>query len=108
MTTLSTHVLDTERGVPAAGVHVTLCRDTQVLAEAQTAPSGRIADLGGGSLGTGAYRLVFDVGAYLQAQGRDAPFLQRVTIEFNIDSAQEHYHVPLLISAYACTSYRGS
>jgi 5-hydroxyisourate hydrolase len=108
MTSLSTHVLDVERGMPAEGVHITLYRDEAYVAEASTDPDGRIADVGGGSLGQGRYRLVFDLAEYLAAHGRVAPFLQRVTLEFLLDGQQPHYHVPLLMTAYACTSYRGS
>jgi 5-hydroxyisourate hydrolase len=108
MTSLSTHVLDTERGVPAEGVRVTLHRGERVLAEAVTKANGRIADLGGGALDDGLYRLEFDLTIYLAAQGRPAPFLQRVSLEFLVDDSQPHYHVPLLMTPYACTSYRGS
>jgi 5-hydroxyisourate hydrolase len=108
MTSLSTHVLDTERGVPAAGVPVALYRGERALAHAQTGANGRIADLGGDSLEQGAYRLEFDVAAYLAAQGRPAPFLQRVSLEILLDASQPHFHVPLLMTPYACTSYRGS
>jgi 5-hydroxyisourate hydrolase len=107
VTSLSTHVLDTEHGTPAAGVPVTLFQADQRLARALTGPDGRIADLGG-SLAPGVYQLAFDVGAYLEAHGRAAPFLWRVTLEFRIDGAETHYHVPLLLTPYACTSYRGS
>lgn len=108
MTTLSTHVLDVERGVPAVGVSVALFADERPLVERHTDDSGRIADLAGGSLEAGTYRLVFDVAAYLHGQGRSAPFLQRVSVDFHLDPSIPHYHVPLLISPYACTSYRGS
>jgi len=108
MTRMSTHVLDTEVGAPAIGMSVALYRDDDRVAQAVTDSSGRIADLGGAALQEGAYRLVFEVAAYLEAQGRAAPFLRRVTIEFNLDGRQPHYHVPLLMTAYACTSYRGS
>jgi 5-hydroxyisourate hydrolase len=108
VTTLSTHVLDTERGTPAGGLRVALYRGSERLSEAQTGPDGRIADLGGERLDGGSYRLVFDVAAYLAAQGRAAPFLQRVTLDFYLDAASAHYHVPLLITPFACTSYRGS
>jgi 5-hydroxyisourate hydrolase len=108
VTTLSTHVLDLERGTPAPGVHVWLFAGERVLAERETDAGGRIADLAGGSLAPGTYRLVFDVAAYFAAQARPAPFLQRVSIEFQADATSPHYHVPLLMTAYACTSYRGS
>jgi 5-hydroxyisourate hydrolase len=108
VTTLSTHVLDTERGTPAAGLPVALYRGTQALARAKTGPDGRIADLARASLEPGTYRIDFDVAAYFEAQGRTAPFLQRVSLEFNVAASDPHYHVPLLLSPYACTSYRGS
>ena len=108
MTTLSTHVLDTVLGRPAVGVRVALYRGSEPVAQAETGPDGRAANLSGGSLDAGTYRLVFDVAAYFEAHGREAPFLQRVSLEFRVDSADPHYHVPLLLSPYACTSYRGS
>ena len=107
MTSLSTHVLDIERGVPAAGVPIALFRDEQALATLTTNADGRVADLAG-ELPAGAYRLVFDVATYFATQSRPAPFLQRVSIEFHINAADPHYHVPLLLSPYACSSYRGS
>lgn len=108
MTTLSTHVLDVERGVPAVGVRIALYHGAQALAEVETNADGRVPDLGPAPLEPGTYRLVFDVAAYFAAQGRDASFLQRVSIEFDVRAADHHYHVPLLVSRYACTSYRGS
>ena len=107
MTILSTHVLDVERGVPAAGVPIALLRGDRVLAQAETNADGRITDLTG-SVESGTYRLVFDVAAYFARLERAAPFLQRVSIEFEVHAADAHYHVPLLLSPYACTSYRGS
>jgi 5-hydroxyisourate hydrolase len=106
--TLSTHVLDVELGVAAAGVPIALQQGDQTLVRASTNADGRIADFGSDPLQAGTYRLVFDVAAYFAAHGRAAPFLQRVSIEFQIDAESPHYHVPLLLSAYACTSYRGS
>lgn len=109
MTTLSTHVLDVERGSPAAGVPIALFRGEDRLAAAETNADGRIADIAGGSaLEAGSYRIVFDVAAYFASLGRAAPFLQRVSIDFQVNSTDSHYHVPLLLSPYACTSYRGS
>jgi 5-hydroxyisourate hydrolase len=108
VTTLSTHVLDTERGTPAAGVPVALYSHERLLAHGVTNADGRIPDLAGSSLDPGRYRLVFNVAGYFQAHGRPAPFLQSVSVEFRLDSSQPHAHVPLLLSPYACTSYRGS
>jgi 5-hydroxyisourate hydrolase len=108
VTTLSTHVLDVERGSPAVGVPIALFLGERPLARASTNADGRIPDLAGGDLEPGTYRLVFDVAAYFTAQGGGAPFLRRVSIDFDVHSADPHYHVPLLLSRYACTSYRGS
>lgn len=94
--TISTHVLDTERGQPAAGVRVELyAADGTLAGEGVTDSDGRIRELGAG--GAGAYRLVFHP---------PSPFFSRVELEVQL--ADGHYHVPLLISSYACASYRGS
>ena len=108
MTTLSTHVLDTERGTPAHGVTVALYFGDRQLGRAETNTDGRVPDLAGGSLNPGAYRLVFAVGAYFAALGHSDPFLREVAVEFQIVADQPHYHIPLLLSPYACTTYRGS
>jgi 5-hydroxyisourate hydrolase len=107
VTSLSTHVLDTEAGTAAAGVPVTLLRGAEILAGGVTNPDGRIPDLAG-VLAAGAYQLVFDIAAYFDARGRSAPFLQRVTVEFRISPTDAHIHVPLLLAPYACTTYRGT
>jgi 5-hydroxyisourate hydrolase len=104
--TLSTHVLDTERGVPACGVPVEVLLDGRVVGQGETDADGRIAALA--ELTEAQYAIVFDVAAYFQAQGRPAPFLQQVTIQFRARAADQHYHVPLLLSPFACTTYRGS
>jgi 5-hydroxyisourate hydrolase len=93
---LSTHVLDTERGRPAAGVRVELYRGDDRLAEQATDDDGRIADLAPG-LEPGVYRLVFHP---------PSPFFRRVELEVQLGDG--HTHVPLLVSSYACASYRGS
>jgi 5-hydroxyisourate hydrolase len=93
---LSTHVLDTERGSPAAGVRVELYRGDERLAEQATDDDGRIADLAPG-LEPGVYRLVFHP---------PSPFFRRVELE--VELGEGHTHVPLLVSSYACASYRGS
>jgi 5-hydroxyisourate hydrolase len=108
VTTLSTHVLDIERGCPAAGVPIALYRGSTQVARVQTNAEGRVTDLAGGPLEAGTYRIEFDVAAYFAAQQRAAPFLQRVSLEFDVTASEPHYHVPLLLSPYACTSYRGS
>ena len=109
---LSTHVLDTERGEPAAGVPVALSRwqggDLLLLAAYETNQDGRIPSFMDEPLLVGAYQLAFDVAAYLRKQGREIAFLSKVVIEFQIVERDRHYHVPLLLSRYSCASYRGS
>ena len=93
---LSTHVLDTEQGLPASGVRVELYRGGERIAEATTDGDGRIRDLGS-EVGPGRYRLVFHP---------PSPFFRRVELEVELPDG--HTHVPLLVSSYACASYRGS
>ena len=93
---LSTHVLDTGLGRPAEGVRVELYRDADLVAGATTDGDGRVAGLAEG-LEPGAYRLVFHP---------PSPFFRRVELE--VELGDGHYHVPLLVSPYACASYRGS
>ena len=105
MTTLSTHVLDTSLGRPAAGVLITLTRDGEALAEATTDADGRAADLGG-ALAPGTYSLRFDSGGYFAERGTDG-FYPEVLVTFTISGAG-HVHVPLLLSPYGYSTYRGS
>ena len=109
---ISTHVLDNERGQPASGVHVTLeRRDGDALvsvATAETDADGRVADLAGGDLRPGEYRIQFAVADYFARQGGPAPFFRQVTIDFDVQDVTRHYHVPLLMTRFACSSYRGS
>lgn len=97
---ISTHVLDTERGEPARGVRVELYRGDALVADKTTDDDGRIGDLSGGRLEPGTYRLSF-----LPAS---SPFFTRVEVEVRIDDAGRDFHVPLLLSPYSCTVYRGS
>jgi len=115
---LSTHVLDTMHGAPAAGMAVELhtVRDGQatlvrrfVLNADGRNPDGPLYK--DGELRQGTYRLVCDVAAYFRARGVDLPeppFLDRVTLDFGIARPQEHYHVPLLVSPWSYSTYRGS
>ena len=105
--TISTHVLDTERGVPAAGVHVTLYRlDVGAgairMTQALTDGDGRIADLLDRPLQAGDYRLEFDVA---HAGGS---FFTKLAIDLRVTDAERSYHVPLLLAPYSMTTYRGS
>ena len=109
--TLSTHVLDTAVGIPAAGVALTLERDGVTLFLGQTDPDGRCPALREVAVDAGRYRLTFAIAAYFRARGvalADPPFLEDVTIAFGIADAAAHYHVPLLVSPFAYSTYRGS
>ena len=106
MATLSTHVLDTGAGRPASGVPVVLESTAgEVLEDARTDADGRIGSIGG-DLAPGDYRLRFDTGAWFSAAGVDA-FYPEVAVSFTI-TADEHFHVPLLLSRYGYSTYRGS
>ena len=113
MSGLTTHVLDTMHGRPAAGVALRLMQAGQAIVRAVTNADGRCDSplLAGEALKTGAYRLEFDVGAYYRGLGVALPepaFLETVAIEFRVADAAAHYHVPLLVSPFAYSTYRGS
>jgi 5-hydroxyisourate hydrolase len=115
---LTTHVLDTTSGKPARGVTVTLFAidasgARRLIKSTQTNGDGRCDApfLSGAEMAIGAYELVFEVAAYFRAAGvalSDPPFLDVVPIRFGIADASAHYHVPLLISPYGYSTYRGS
>ena len=111
MSTLSTHVLDAASGQPAAGVRVTLDRRDgggwEPLGEAVTDDDGRARDLAPGGLGAGVHRLVFATGAYFAATGQTG-FYPEVSVVFEVTDTGRHYHVPLLLSPFAFSTYRGS
>lgn len=96
MISVSTHVLDTAQGRPAAGVRVDICRERQVLASGATDADGRVRELAR-DLEPGRYELVF---------WPPSRFFTRVELEVELEDG--HYHVPLLVSPYGCVSYRGS
>ncbi|HEY3530806.1 MAG TPA: hydroxyisourate hydrolase [Nocardioides sp.] len=103
MPTLSTHVLDTARGRPAAGVPVHLLDASgEALADAVTDDDGRVASLGD-DLSAGVYTVRFSVGSY-QPEG----FYPEVAVTFTVADGESHYHVPLLLSPYGYSTYRGS
>ena len=114
---LTTHVLDTAQGRPAAGLRLRLLRrdgDAFVtLRDDVTDDDGRCAQplLDGAALRNGRYRLVFWAGAYFRAAGvalPEPPFLDEVTLDFGIADVGAHYHVPLLLSPWSYSTYRGS
>lgn len=109
MTSLSTHVLDTAHGVPAVGVKIRLLRDGAVVFEGATDADGRCQALREVAVNAGAYRLEFAAGDYFRIKGvplADPPFLDVVALEFGL--SERHYHVPLLVSPFAYSTYRGS
>ncbi|QTE28233.1 hydroxyisourate hydrolase [Pengzhenrongella sicca] len=108
MSQVTTHVLDAALGRPAAGVPVRLERaDGTLVAASATGPDGRVPELGPQSLPVGPYRLVFDTAAYFAAAGT-VGFYPRVSIDFDLADGAAHYHVPLLLSPFAYSTYRGS
>jgi 5-hydroxyisourate hydrolase len=115
---LTTHVLDTAQGQPAAGVEIELWRlvgveNRQLINHARTNADGRTDAplIPQGQLATGTYELIFHIGAYFAAQPvaqADPPFLDHVPVRFAIVDPDAHYHVPLLVSPWAYSTYRGS
>lgn len=119
MAKLSTHVLDTARGCPAAGVGYILSRigrsdgmeDRTELTSGITNADGRTDRplLEGDAFRAGTYELRFDAGSYLRVQGQDEPpFFDWITLRFTVSDATENHHVPLLLSPWSYTTYRGS
>jgi len=110
---ITTHVLDTARGRPAAGVTVSLEAKGEggwrVVGRGVTDVDGRLKDLlpAGFNLSEGDYRLTFDAGAYFAAQGAEG-FYTEVTVSFVVRDPASHHHVPLLLSPYGYSTYRGS
>ena len=114
MSAITTHVLDTAAGRPAAGVPVTLeARDEEgvwrEVGRGETDADGRLRDLlpHDFALAEGAYRLTFDVKSYFDARGTEG-FYAEVSVSFVVGDAGAHYHVPLLLSPYGYSTYRGS
>jgi 5-hydroxyisourate hydrolase len=114
---LTTHVLDTAHGQPGAGMAVTLYRRAgdrfDPVKSVTTNADGRVDTplLEGAALSIGRYRLVFAAGAYFRRLGLalpDPPFVDEVVIDFGVADASAHYHVPLLVSPWSYSTYRGS
>jgi len=110
MSTISTHVLDTSLGRPGAGIPIRLQSvagtDAQ-LASGVTDADGRVMDLGPERLDAGTYRITFDTSAYFAALQQET-FFPTVEIVFTVTDPSEHYHVPVLLSPFAFSTYRGS
>jgi 5-hydroxyisourate hydrolase len=114
MSPITTHVLDLSRGRPAAGLDVILERahggaDWAELARGTTGADGRLTDLLPGAVGitAGTYRLRFATARYFAAQGARG-FYPEVLVVFQVEEAADHYHIPLLLSPYGYSTYRGS
>ncbi|ATE60192.1 hydroxyisourate hydrolase [Thauera sinica] len=113
---LTTHVLDTARGTPGAGIAVTVYRldgGRREVARAVTNHDGRCDGplLEGAALEAGRYEILFAAGDYFRAQGQalpEPPFVDEVALRFGIADAGQHYHVPLLVSPWSYSTYRGS
>ena len=117
MRRLTTHVLDTAHGVPADGMQFTLSKvdgeKRQLLLTGQTNADGRFDRplLEGDLLTSGTYELVFATADYFRGRGVDLsepPFLDQISLRFGISDGASHYHVPLLVSPWAYSTYRGS
>ncbi|MGM0930551.1 MAG: hydroxyisourate hydrolase [Actinomycetota bacterium] len=108
---ITTHVLDTGSGRPAVGINAVLEAQSasgwQEVAAGQTDGDGRIKDLGPGAVDAGVYRIRFETGPYFAAAGTET-FFPAVEVTFEIKDLAQHYHVPLLISPFAYSTYRGS
>ena len=113
MSAITTHVLDTSRGRPAAGVPVTLEVEAaggwKLIGKGTTNADGRISDLVADETGieAGVYRLIFDTSTYFTGNKVEA-FYPQVTVVFKTENAKQHYHVPLLLSPFGYSTYRGS
>jgi hydroxyisourate hydrolase len=111
MSAITTHVLDTAEGHPAAGVAVELAVSADQgwlpIGTARTDADGRVAEIGPATAAAGRYRLVFATGEYFALRGRET-FFPEVAVTFTIAAATQHYHVPLLLSPFAFSVYRGS
>ena len=108
MGTLSTHVLDTSLGSPAAGITVVLETVAgQAIGDGITDGDGRVGSIGPERLETGDYRLRFASGPYFAGRGVDA-FYPEVVVVFSVADADQHYHVPVLLNPFGYSTYRGS
>jgi 5-hydroxyisourate hydrolase len=114
---LTTHVLDTAQGMPGGGIRITLHRNLgeryTLVADAVSKADGRCDRplLEGEAFTKGRYRLVFAVGEYFAASGLplpDPPFVDEVVVDFGVADGSAHYHVPLLVSPWSWSTYRGS
>lgn len=105
---ITTHILDLVTGRPAIGVSIELFEAEQYLASGVTDQDGRLANWSSSiELKSSIYKLVFSVGDYFREQGHE-PFYEEIVIAFRASDLEDHYHVPLLLSRYGYSTYRGS
>jgi len=111
MSRITTHVLDTARGRPAAGVPVTLevrsGEDWKTLGRGSTDADGRARELSDGAISAGTYRLTFETAAYFASSGVEG-FYPVAQVVFEVRDPSQHHHVPLLLSPFGYSTYRGS
>lgn len=112
MSAITTHVLDTALGRPASGIAVRLeARDGgdgwRTIGDGVTDQDGRVRELGPDTITAGGHRLTFDTAAYFERDGRES-FFPEVTVTFTVTEPTQHHHVPILLSPFAFSTYRGS
>jgi 5-hydroxyisourate hydrolase len=109
---ITTHVLDIARGEPAHGITVILelrqASEWTPIGRGTTDEKGRINTLTDGPVSPGTYRLTFDIGTFHREQGLSVPFFPEVKIAFTVRDPDEHFHLPLLLSPFGYTTYRGA
>lgn len=108
MSFVTAHVLDASLGAPAVGVAISLQHsDGTEIAQSVTNEDGRVPELGPETLESGVYRITFGTGDYFDSRNVET-FYPSITIDFKVEAEQKHYHVPLLLSPFAYSTYRGS
>ena len=109
---ITTHVLDIARGIPAAGVTVILevrgSHDWTPVGRGATDADGRLTSLTENDVAPGTYQLTFDLGTYHRECGIELPFFPEAKVTFVVDGSTRHYHVPLVVSPYGYSTYRGA
>jgi 5-hydroxyisourate hydrolase len=109
---ITTHVLDIARGVPAEGITVILelrqASSWMPIGRGTTDATGRVDTLTVGPVSPGTYRLAFDIGSFHRQQGLSVSFFPEVKITFNVRDPDEHFHLPLLLSPFGYSTYRGA
>ncbi|WP_309132147.1 hydroxyisourate hydrolase [Brevibacterium sp.] len=107
MSYITAHALDSTAGTPARDLQVTLYSGSEEIVSARTDENGRVVEFGPDHLDAGDYRIVFATGEYFESRGQDH-FHPQVTIDFTVKAGEAHYHIPLLLSPFAYSTYRGN